>query len=107
MITSFSELIAAGALRTAAITVCGEELTIRELSVAQRNAMVEQQARDPKALAVFLVQTCAVAPDGSALVSPDQAAQLAELRPDLVDGIAGEVVKLSGLVGGKGAAKND
>lgn len=103
MIKTGAELLAAGALRTAVVEVCGITVRIQEVSVAQRRRMAEVSASDPKAVGVLLTEMCTLAPEGGPLLTPEEAAQLSELRPDLVDGIGAEVLRLSGVLAGKGA----
>ena len=92
MISTAAELFKAGALRTKVVNVCGHEITIRELSVGARLRLAEA---DKKQTPSILVQEGAVTPEGQPLLTDEETAKLAELSPELIDGIAGEVLKLS------------
>jgi len=92
MITSAADLFKAAALRTKVVKVCGHEITIRELSVGARLRLAEA---DKKQTPSILVQECAVTPDGNPLLTDEETAKLANLSPEFIDGIAGEVLKLS------------
>ena len=95
MIKNASELLALGALKTAEVTVCGAKLRIREMSVGAWRKIAE--AKDARTSACLMVQLCAIGPDGSPLFSAEQSAELEDLRPEVIDGIASEILKLSGI----------
>lgn len=98
MIRSLSDLLAAGALKRKTITVQGQELCIRELSVEARRRFVESTNKDATSCGAVLVELCVVDPDtGAPIVPASEAAKLVELAPALVDGIAREVLALSGM----------
>lgn len=97
MIKTAADLMAAAALRTKVVEVCGVQLTVRELSVADRGRMIEAASGGQALQAALVVQMATVAPDGSLLFGEDQVQHVASLRPDVVVGIMDEVLKLSGL----------
>lgn len=97
MIKSAADLIAAASLRTAVVDVCGVQITVRELSVADRGRMIAAASGNPAQLAALVVQMGAVSPDGTPLFSADEVQQVAALRSDLISGIMAAVLKISGL----------
>lgn len=92
MISSASDLFKAAALRRKTITVLGHEVTIRELSVGARMRLAEA---DGKKAASVLVRESLIAPDGSAILSQDEAEKLSELSAEFVDAVAAEILKFS------------
>lgn len=92
MIKSAAELLAAGALRTKVVEVCGMQVTIRELSVRQRAGLTKVEK---ERAAAYIVQHAVVGPDGQALFADTALEQLEGLRPELVDGIAAAVMRMS------------
>lgn len=97
MIKSAAELLKAGSLRTADITVCGAKIRVREMSVAAWRKVAQL---DNRAGSAVMVQMCAIDPNGAPLFSEDQVGDIdSMLRPEMIDGITTEILKLSGVGG--------
>lgn len=95
-VRSIGELIAAGALRRKTVTVRGVSLCIRELSVDGRRRFTESAST--ASWGSVLAELCVVDPDtGLPIIGSEDAAKLLELSPELVDGIAREVLELCGM----------
>lgn len=92
MIKTAGELLAAGALRTKVVEVCGTQVTIRELSVRQRAGLSKVEK---ERAAAYIVQQAVIGQDGQALFADTALDQLESLRPELVDGIAAAVMRMS------------
>lgn len=98
MIKNLAELFAAGALRSRAVEVCGVSVKVRELSVANRAEIVRLSEKDPAAVPQAVVRMCVLGEGDALLFGADADDQVAQLRPELVDGLAQEIMRLSGLV---------
>ena len=97
MIKSALEFMALAALKREQVEVRGQTVHIRELSVADRDRLLKFEAGNATAIPAFLVAQCAVTPEGAPLFSAEEAAQLAQAAPEVVDAVAAAIMKLSGL----------
>lgn len=110
MIASAGELIALASLRRGTVSVRGSVIHVRELTVADRAEFARLGREEPARAPVFLVARCTTTPDGAPLFASDAEAEgIAAGSPEVVDAIAGEVLRLSNLGGesrkGGGAKK--
>jgi hypothetical protein len=80
-------------LRHAEVEVRGERVTVRELTAGQRAELLPLFKDNPAKVFSLVCAMCAYDGD-SLLFSRDEAESL---PPDVVDAIAGEALKLSGM----------
>jgi hypothetical protein len=97
MIKTASEFLALSALKRDKITVKGQEVHYRELSVAERTAMLKIAQESPADVPAYLVASCLTTPDGARLFTAEQAAEVSQQAPDVVDAVAAAIMSLSGL----------
>ena len=99
MIKSASEFLALASLKKDVVKVLGKELSIRELSVAERDKMLEvaRSASGAADTQAYLLKTCVLDPSGNALFSEDQAAEIARSSPEAVDVVSAAIMRLSGM----------
>jgi hypothetical protein len=82
-------------LKSSTIKVRGEEVAIRELTAGQRAQLYTVFKDDPVAAMPLVCAFCA-RDGGNPMFTAEEAA---ELPPDVVDAIANEALKLSGMGG--------
>ena len=92
------EFLALGTAKRTTITVEGAEVTVRELSVADRAAVLALRETDPGNVPGLVVRLCAINPDGSAMFTAAQDAAIAALRPAVIDAVAAAVMRLGGMM---------
>lgn len=97
MISNASEFLALSALKRSKVTVMGQEIHFRELSVAEREKMIKVAATSAAEGETYLLSTCVLSPEGTQLFKEDQAAELAKVSPAVVDEVAAAIMVLSGL----------
>jgi hypothetical protein len=98
LIDNAEALLSAASLNTGTATVKGRTVHIRELSLTARDEFSKALKESGQTAAVIVVvQRGAVKPDGSQLLTADQARQLGEKSADFVQALATEILKFSGL----------
>lgn len=99
MVSNAAEFFALAKLKKSKVDVDGQTVHVREMSVAERAEFARIYDKDPGMGAVWLVQTCAITPDGKPLFTEKDAKALAEAAPGIVDKVAGAVMDASRLTG--------
>jgi len=98
MTINATQFLALGTAKRTTITVEGAELTVRELSVADRSAVLALRETDPSGVPALVVRLCAINPDGTPMFTSAQDAAIAALRPAIVDAVASAVMRLGGMM---------
>jgi hypothetical protein len=89
---------AALAVKTGSVALpTGEEVRIRELTIAERGEFVERVRTTPKTLGSWLVGVGCIDKDGNRLLSDEDSSALEAGSPAVIDAIGSAVLKLSGL----------
>jgi hypothetical protein len=96
MIKSASDFLAFSALKRGKVEVRGTEVHFREIAAGERHLVISTYNRDPSEAGVLLVALCVTDPDGKPLFTKEQASEI-KVSPEVVDAIAREVMKLSGM----------
>jgi hypothetical protein len=97
MIKSASEFLALSALKRGKVEVRGSDVHFREVAAGERGQVLAAYNRDPAEAGVLIVALCVTDPDGKQLFTKEQAVEVAKAAPEVVDVIAREVMKLSGM----------
>lgn len=101
LIIDAAGLLAAAALKTMTVPVRGAKVTIRELSLAGREAFLAGHREGPTAAALAVLMHGVINPDTKApLLSEEQAKALADSSADFVQELAAAILKVSGLAEG-------
>ena len=99
MIKTAGEFLALSALKRGKVKVRGQEIHFRELSVAERGAMLKIAQDMPAEAPAWLVATCVTTPDGGPMFADGQATEIAKTAPEVVDAVASAILNLSGMKG--------
>ncbi len=97
MIENAGQFLALAKLKRGQVEVRGSVVHIRELSVAERAKLLELSQSNSVNTQVFLLRCGITNAEGGALFSEEQAKDLAEAAPEVVDAVALAVMRLSGL----------
>lgn len=99
MISSASEFLTLAKLKRSKVEVNGNEVNIRELTVAEREKMIQLAGKSSSEAQVYLLKCCVTNPEGQPLFTDEQAAELAHAAPKVVDSVGSAILVLSGLEG--------
>lgn len=101
LIIDAAGLLAAAAVKTTTVTVRGATLTIRELSIAGRDAFLAAHEHGSAKAALAVVLHGVVCPESKApLLTQEQAEALADSSADFIQVVAKAILKVSGLAEG-------
>lgn len=99
------QFLALGTAKRTTVVIEGAELTVRELSVGDRSAVLAMRASDPGGVPALVVRLCAINPDGTPMFTTAQDAAIAALRPAIIDAVAAAVMRLGGMMTDEDAEK--
>lgn len=97
MIKTANDFLSLAALKRNTVSVKGQEVHFRELSVSERAKMLEVAKGSPGDAPAWLVATCITDADGKALFDAETAKQVSGLAPEVVDTVASAILDLSGM----------
>lgn len=94
-----SDFLALAALKRSTVSVDGNTVHVREMSVAERAKFLSMADKDAALAPAFLVQSCAINEDGSQMFTEKDAAALAASSPRIIDAVATAVMEISRIRG--------
>jgi hypothetical protein len=97
VISSASEFLSLASLKRGKVQVRGSEVNIRELTVAEREKMIELARKSSSEAQAFLIRSCVTDDSGASLFSDEQAADISKSAPEVVDKVGAAILRLSGL----------
>lgn len=97
MINSASDFLALANPRRTTVQVNGSTIHVREMSVKERAEVMRMIDKDSGLVPAYLVRCCVTDANGKPLFSESDADKLAAAAPAVVDLVATEVMKLSGM----------
>lgn len=95
MIRTPEEFLKLAAPRRAVIRVRGEEIHVREPTVAERTKVRDASAKDLARGQALLLAFCVETPEGKPMFTEEQAAKLSESASEVFDLVASGIFKLS------------
>jgi len=97
MVSTAADFLALANPKRGTVDHQGQLIHVREMSVKERNEVLKLIKDSPAMVPAYLVRCCVTDAHGKPLFSESDADKLAAAAPAVVDLVATEVMKLSGM----------
>jgi hypothetical protein len=97
MVSTAADFLALANPKRGTVDHQGQLIHVREMSVKERNEVLKLIKDSPAMVPAYLVRCCVTDANGKPLFSESDADKLAAAAPAVVDLVATEVMKLSGM----------
>ena len=97
MVATAADFLALANPKRGTVDHQGQLIHVREMSVKERNEVLRLIKDSPAMVPAYLVRCCVTDANGKPLFSESDADKLAAAAPAVVDLVATEVMKLSGM----------
>jgi len=97
MVATAADFLALANPKRGTVDHQGQLIHVREMSVKERNEVLKLIKDSPAMVPAYLVRCCVTDANGKPLFSESDADKLAAAAPAVVDLVATEVMKLSGM----------